>query len=97
MFRAHLRIAALTLAFAPALAAAQSAVPNPTAPGSGYQIQQSPRTSPQPLVGAADPSSPGSGYKIVPPPTPRPESGPLAADVQDPGKPGDGYEVPTPK
>jgi hypothetical protein len=93
MFRTYLGIAAAILALSPALAAAQSAVSDPAVPGSGYQTQQAPRTSPQPLAAEADPSVPGAGYKIVPPPTPRPDAGPLAADVQDPGKPGDGYRV----
>ena len=95
MLRTYLALAAMTLAFAPALAAAQSAVPNPAVPGSGYQIQQTPRTNPQPLAAESNPSVPGDGYKIAPPSTPRPDSSPLAADVQDPGKPGDGYKIPT--
>src|SRR5258708_33525538 len=79
-----LKIVAVVLALAPNMAAAQSAVPDPSVPGSGYKIPETPRTSGQPLdANQVDPGRPGDGYRIAPAPRTSPE--PLAADVQDPG------------
>lgn len=89
MLRTYIAIAAVTLAFAPALAAAQSAVSDPAVPGSGYQVPQSPqtpRTSEHSLTDALpNPAVPGDGYKIKE--TPRTNPNPPAAE------PGDGYQM----
>lgn len=94
--KTSLKIVAVVLALAPNMAAAQSAVPDPSVPGSGYKIPETPRTSGQPLdANQVDPGRPGDGYRIAPAPRTSPE--PLAADVQDSGIPGNGYQMRAPQ
>jgi hypothetical protein len=50
MTKTYLKIAALVIALAPNVAAAQSAVSTPAMPGSGYQMPSTPRTNTQPPV-----------------------------------------------
>ncbi len=65
MMKRILLTAALIVPLVPAIAAAQSAVPNPAVPGSGYQIPEV-HTSTRSVTSAeaTDPSVPGDGYTI---------------------------------
>lgn len=57
-------LAAAFVAFTPAIALAQSAMPDPAVPGSGYQVPDV-QANRVPLTSAeANPSVPGDGYKI---------------------------------
>lgn len=66
MTKTYLRIAALALALAPGVAAAQSALPDFAVPGSGYKIPEVHRTEQQPLSAyEVNPAVPGDGYHIT--------------------------------
>ena len=67
MINTSLKVAFIVLTLAPGAAPAQSALTNLAVPGSGYQIQQVPRTTAQsPSAIPAEPSKPGGGYQIMP-------------------------------
>jgi hypothetical protein len=84
MIKTYLPIAALVIALAPNIAAAQAIT--------GYQIPDAPRTSAQPPAAyQADLSKPGDGYRITA--TPRTSPQPLAAYAPDLSVPGDGYRI----
>jgi hypothetical protein len=87
MNKVTLLVAALLVA-TPGLALAQSAISDPTVPGSGYRIPQVARTSAQPLA-----AYPGDGYRILA--VPRTSAQPLAALPANPNVPGDGYAITT--
>ncbi|HTR82921.1 MAG TPA: hypothetical protein VMI56_00485 [Reyranella sp.] len=65
MMKRILLTAALIVPLAPAIAAAQTAMPDPAVPGSGYQIPEvHTATRSMTSAEAADPSIPGDGYRI---------------------------------
>ena len=89
-----LAITAAALLYAGA-AYAQSAVQNPSVPGSGYKAPESQATgAPQtskivPVPGRGE-SAPGAGYKI---PEKTDGSG-TTSGISTPGQPGSGYQAP---
>jgi len=95
VIKTYLKIGAVMVSLAPVAAMAQSAMPGPAVPGSGYQIsevhaERVPLTSAE----ASDPSVPGDGYHIQ---SVKPAASmPLSALVEDPGLPGDGYQMSAP-
>lgn len=92
MTKTTFQIAALLIALAPAAALAESALPDPAVPGSGYRIPAVTRTSIQPLAAnQTDLSVPGDGYRIAAAPRVSPQ--PLAADPADTSVPGAGYGI----
>lgn len=68
MTRKSLRLAAMLLALASSVgisgvAAAQSALPDPAIPGSGYQVPQPRSVATNATSAVGDPSIPGDGYR----------------------------------
>jgi hypothetical protein len=91
-----LAVCLTTFAFAlsPAFGVAQSALPDPAIPGSGYKVPETPRTTRTPEEPPAalttDQSKPGSGYQI--PDAPRAGDQPLSG-LANPAVPGSGYQI----
>jgi hypothetical protein len=93
-----LAITAAALLFAGA-AYAQSALPTPGQPGSGYKAPESqptmtPQTSKITPVPGQGTSTPGAGYKI---PETQQKGAPSTSGLATPGQPGSGYQTPDKK
>jgi hypothetical protein len=83
MANTYLKIAAVAIALAPNIAAAQSI--------NGYQIPSATHTGQPPAAYQTDLSVPGDGYRIAA--VPRTNGQPPAGYTADLGVPGDGYRI----
>jgi hypothetical protein len=83
MTNTYLKIAAVAIALAPNIAAAQSI--------NGYQIPSATHTSQPAAADQTDLSVPGDGYRIVA--VPRTDGQQPAGYAVDPSVPGDGYRI----